>query len=317
LESLRLLAAEPPGTNIEVSPDSVLGKESVWRQRGNEFCITAEWASSEPRGMLFQVKSSKKGGTLHFDLLGGSAGLIQEKKAEIFSQSMARTAYYQLTPQALRQASQLSAQMNRFGEGFPTFLDDINRSSRIAFSELEKEFYSRFPYYEMIILGKTNVPEKRGGADGRFEFIMKDAFKLSFRSVNGEILGSASVSDGVMLSLAYVAICNQPEPPKILLIEEPENGVHYASLQAIVSTLRELTKKKDVQVILTTHSPYLLDLVEPDEVYLFSKDQIGAGQVKRMSDYPEVDEMKKHFNTGEIWTNLLDKDLLGTEGKGR
>lgn len=194
--------------------------------------------------------------------------------------------------------------MKETGEGFPTFLDKIGRGpeGRSVFLLLEKEFYKRFPYYKGLEQPTTTV-----GND-------KDAFCLRFHTVKDEDLSAECVSDGVMLSLAFIALNYTSDPPKILLIEEPENGVHHASLKDIISTLRELSEKKDVQIILTTHSPYLLDLVEPEEVHVFAKNKDGAVHAAKLSDHPEVEDLKKHFMTGEIWTEFDEADIIAKRG---
>jgi hypothetical protein len=220
-------------------------------------------------------------------------------------------SYYQLDPSALRQPSPISQKMKSTGEGFPTFLDDLLRVDRKAFGELERVFYARCPYYSVIEIGKRTITT--ADLDQR-TFSAKDAFVLSFRTVHDELLPADSVSDGVMLTLAYLAIAYAPDPPKILLLEEPENGVHHAALKDIVGTLRELSEKKGVQVILTTHSPYLLDLVEPEDVRVFSKDDDGSVRAVKLSDLPDVEDMKKHFRSGEIWTSFEEAEIVRKAG---
>ena len=136
---------------------------------------------------------------------------------------------------------------------------------------------------------------------------------LMFRTKHGQYLPAHSVSDGVFLSLAFIALTYLSDPAHILLIEEPENGVHHTSLKEIVTTLRNLGKVHSVQVILTTHSPYLLDLVKPEEVRLFRKDTEGAVHAVKMSDLPDVQDMKKHFMTGEIWTGMSEEEIVTGE----
>jgi predicted ATP-dependent endonuclease of OLD family len=93
----------------------------------------------------------------------------------------------------------------------------------------------------------------------------------------------------------------------MLLIEEPETGVHHASLKDIVETLKQLSTEKGVQVILTTHSPYLLDHVEAENVHVFTKDpEEGAVHAKRLSEFEDVADMKSHFMSGEIWSILAE-----------
>jgi len=201
-------------------------------------------------------------------------------------------AYYHLDPEALRRGSQIiTSNESKFnmaidGSGFPTYLEDLLREDRKAFAEMEHLFYERFPHYHLAIQkeGKNNV--------------------ISFTSRNDLKLSPQEVSDGAILYLAFLAICCRPNAPKILMIEEPENGVHFARLKDIMDALKSVAATGKIQIILTTHSPYLLDLVEPKDVRVFSKDGEGAVTAKKLSDYPDVERMKKHFMTGEIWTML-------------
>jgi len=136
---------------------------------------------------------------------------------------------------------------------------------------------------------------------------------LAFEATFGEI-PAESVSDGVILSLAFLALSSFSKPPNTLMVEEPENGVHHSSLKKIVGTLKHLSKDKGVQVIVTTHSPYLLDEVEPEEVRVFAKDDEGAVHATNMASVKDVDDMRKHFMTGEIWTSFSEARLVPKGG---
>ena len=214
-----------------------------------------------------------------------------------YETAIGKTAFYQFEPNALRKPSGLHAVMERTGEGFPTFLDDINRANRLIFGELERHFYARFPYYSNMTIDK-----------GTFEGAQ--AFLLKFHTIHDETLSAEAVSDGVVLSLAFIALSHCPDPPKILLVEEPEASVHHANLKEILGTLRDLSENKGVQVVLTTHSPYLLDLVQPEDVRIFRKGDDGAVNAIRMSDAPDMAELRKHFMTGEIWTVETESELF-------
>jgi len=219
-------------------------------------------------------------------------------------EAIGRISYYAFDADDLRRPTHPSTDkyhMTRTGVGLPAFLEDIVTRDRKAFFALEEAFYARFPDYEQIVMDK----QQHGG---------HVAYALSLRTRHGETLPASSVSDGVMLSLAYVALCYQPEPPNILLIEEPETGVHYGSLREIVGMLKHLSNERHVQVVLTTHSPYLLDCVEPEDVRVFAKDKDGAVHAAKLSDHPEVESLKKHFMTGEIWTEFDEADIVAGQG---
>lgn len=203
--------------------------------------------------------------------------------------------YFMLNPSDLRKKSPMAGtqKISSTGVGFPTFLEDFFREDRRLYFAMEEEFYKSFHHYKSFDVQKS-------GTDNIITFTTKDYIELSVQNI----------SDGTLLYLAYLALAYQPNPPKLFLIEEPENGVHHASLKKIIDVLRVLSEKKGVQIIMTTHSPYLLDLVAPEEVQVFAKDDEGAVHAKKLSDYPEVQRMKKHFMTGEIWTELSEEEIV-------
>lgn len=221
-----------------------------------------------------------------------------------FEAAIGESAYYRMDPKAIRTPSPFVHPMDETGFGLATFLDDMKRVHGKAFAVVENAFCERFRYYRELPIAKAN--------DGK-----QPCFVMTFRPVHGIDLSVKSVSDGVLVSLAFLAIGNHPSPPRILLVEEPENHVHHASLKDIVATLRQLSSEKGVQVILTTHSPYLVQEVEPEDVRVFSKDEEGAVHAVRLSDYPEVKKMQKYFGTGEIWTDLEERDIVAKVGANK
>ncbi|MCY2963883.1 MAG: ATP-binding protein [Planctomycetota bacterium] len=120
-----------------------------------------------------------------------------------------------------------------------------------------------------------------------------------------------SCSEGMLLVLAYLTILNLPKPPRLLLVEEPENGIHPRRLADILTILKELVaEQKECQVILTTHSPYVLDHFQPEEVTLCRKGSDGAICVRRLSESQTVNDQKDIFTLGEIWASEGDEALM-------
>jgi predicted ATPase len=116
---------------------------------------------------------------------------------------------------------------------------------------------------------------------------------------------ASQVSDGVLLVLAYLAILYLPleKRPRVLLVEEPENGVHPKRLREVLGILRELIHEQShTQVVLTTHSPYALDLFSPEEVTLCTMQDNGEVKTTRLSERPIVTSQTDVFTLGEIWT---------------
>jgi len=94
------------------------------------------------------------------------------------------------------------------------------------------------------------------------------------------------VSDGTLRLLAYITAIASTEP-KLVCFEEPENFIHPRLFELLV----EILKKSDKQIILSTHSPYLVDWVEPEDVIIMEKEEKET-VAKRLKG---VDKLKKHL----------------------
>ena len=221
--------------------------------------------------------------------------------SEWHAAAIGRVPYLRFVPDALRKPSPLTQETLRMapnGEGLANYLQDIwgADGGREAFLAMEQEFYRRFPEYKQLVIEKRQV--RQSGQTGP---------AVSFATRHAEKLTADSVSDGAILALGYLAVCYNPVPPRILLVEEPETGIHHSRLKEVIQTLRGLVDGKGVQVIMTTHSPYLLDEAEMNEVHVFEKDAEGAVHAKKLLDYEGAAEISNMFSTGEKWSLLSEK----------
>lgn len=205
--------------------------------------------------------------------------------------------------------------MQPTGFGLPRCLDDILGYDRRRFDQLEAEFLSIFPEFRSIKLEPCpayqsapnfvgrDIPSLQQAEGKRIGFELKEG---------GAVLPASQASDGVLIVLAYLAVMHLPKPPALILIEEPENGIHPKRLQEIVRILRTLIEKNGrTQILMTSHSPYLLDEFLPDEVTLCRKDAHGAVQTRRLSEIEHVRSQLDVFSLGEIWTGEGDDRLAG------
>ncbi|MDY0171103.1 MAG: ATP-binding protein, partial [Thermoguttaceae bacterium] len=197
----------------------------------------------------------------------------------------------------------------------PRCLDDILGYDRRRFDQLEAEFLTIFPEFASIKLEPCpayqsapnfvgrDIPSLQKAEGKRVGFELKES---------GAVLPASQASDGVLIVLAYLAVMHLPKPPALILIEEPENGIHPKRLQEIVRILRTLIEKNGrTQILMTSHSPYLLDEFRPDEVTLCRKDAHGAVQTRRLSQVEHVRSQLNVFSLGEIWTGEGDDRLAG------
>lgn len=107
-------------------------------------------------------------------------------------------------------------------------------------------------------------------------------------------------SDGTLKMLAYLVLLHDPNPPPFIGIEEPENFLHPRLLPDLAEECRAATRR--TQVLATTHSPFFLNALRPEEVRVLWRDKKGYTQVKRAADLPGVNEfVQEGALLGHLW----------------
>jgi len=118
------------------------------------------------------------------------------------------------------------------------------------------------------------------------------------------------MSDGTLKVFAYLLLLNDPTPPPFLCIEEPENGLYHKLLETLAEEFRGHATglKGGSQVFVTTHQPYLVDALSPEEVWVLEKGEDGFSTIRRASDDDVVKNMvAEGLPLGGLWySDYLD-----------
>ena len=98
------------------------------------------------------------------------------------------------------------------------------------------------------------------------------------------------MSDGTLKVFAYLLMLADPVPPPFICIEEPENGLYHKLLDTLAKQFREhvINDKNKSQIFITTHQPYFVDALEPNEVWILEKGADGFSKIRRASEDPIV-----------------------------
>ncbi|MDQ1350580.1 MAG: hypothetical protein QG657_882 [Acidobacteriota bacterium] len=105
-------------------------------------------------------------------------------------------------------------------------------------------------------------------------------------------------SDGTLRLLALTLPAYLPGLTGVYLIEEPENGIHP---RAVETAFQSLSSVYQTQVLLATHSPVILSMVDADKILCFAKTETGETDIVRGSDHPKLREWKGETNLGELF----------------
>ena len=126
----------------------------------------------------------------------------------------------------------------------------------------------------------------------------------------GDPFYAQQMSDGTLKMFAYLLLMEDPDPPPFICIEEPENGLYHKLLEALAQEFRaHATGKKNApQIFVTTHQPYFVDALSPDEVWILEKGPDGYSQVRRVSELAIVRNLvAEGLPLGGLWySDYLD-----------
>jgi predicted ATPase len=118
------------------------------------------------------------------------------------------------------------------------------------------------------------------------------------------------MSDGTLKIFAYLLLMEDPDPPPFICIEEPENGLYHKLLEPLALEFRERAtgKKNAPQIFVTTHQPYFVDALRPEEVWILEKGSDGFSTICRTSELPVVENLvKEGLPLGGLWySDYLD-----------
>lgn len=194
--------------------------------------------------------------------------------AEDLVQSMAQIGVFQFSPTRARQETAPSPrpQLERYGSNLPTTVDLLQRQYPEIWDEILTSMRRIVPNVDQIEVDYTS----------------SKLLGLLFRE-NGmkRPWTSHEVSDGTIQTLALLTAIFEPRS-KFLLLEEPENSVHPWIIRNLVAACRAVEKRK--QIMLTTHSPVLIDAVKPSDVWLVWRDDDGSHLERLVELEPSIEQ---------------------------
>jgi predicted ATPase len=205
---------------------------------------------------------------------------------------------YDFVPTYLSSKISSSSSMDRTGQGIANTLLDILLANRDSFDELQERLTQLVPNIKKIVLPR--------GENQTFSLELVDRYSEHH-------IPASDISDGTLRILAFLTALYQENTPSIICFEEIENGVHPWLLHKMIELLKIVSTEgitgKPVQVLITTHSPVLLNYVEPYQVRAVELDKEGKTQVHKLPvDSVRFQKALEAYDglLGELWfTNVF------------
>jgi len=165
----------------------------------------------------------------------------------------------------------------------------MERENKEQFQKILKDIAEKIP--------GINEITTEGMPDGRLLLKFNDkGFKDPF--------SAQQMSDGTLKVFAYLLLLADPTPPPFICIEEPENGLYHKLLETLAMQFRDYVTegKSKSQIFITTHQPYLVDALKPEEVWILEKGDDGFSKIRRASEYRVVKGLvDEGLPLGSLW----------------
>ncbi|MCW5983555.1 MAG: AAA family ATPase [Bryobacteraceae bacterium] len=201
------------------------------------------------------------------------------------------------TPDAARSLPMAGPQkhLNMHGDNLGNVVQFMEREHKDRFRAILSRIASKIPGIDQIDTKRTD--------DGRLLLRFNDhGFQDPFFA--------QQMSDGTLKMFAYMLLLEDPDPPPFICIEEPENGLYHKLLETLAAEFRSHAtgRKNAPQIFVTTHQPYFVDALRPDETWVLEKGADGFSTIRRASSDPIVQNMvDEGLPLGGLWySDYLD-----------
>jgi predicted ATPase len=175
--------------------------------------------------------------------------------------------------------------LSRTGDNLPNVIQYLKEQHSDRLEQIFSVLRKRIPRLQEVLAEPM--------ADGRLLLQIKDG------PFEQPVLAKFA-SDGTLKMLAYLLVLYDPNPPRFVGIEEPENFLHPRLLPELAEECRNAAAR--TQLLVTTHSPFILDALHAEEVRILYRNEEGYTQAVRAADVQGIPEfLAAGASLGQLW----------------
>lgn len=274
LRGMKLVPTFVDGTTFRFGDASLLGSKGT---------VRAAW------GELGLALQKNAGGSWASTFTRGDEAVSQAVVAEA---GLSPARMLRLDPDFLRQGAPLVTEgtplafQDERGTGLGSLLDAVFARNVRDYLALEDSLKALFPSVAGFRL-YTDAGNRR----------------IGIRLTNGTDVPAEYMSEGMLYFLAF-AVLPYLSPVSVILVEEPENGLHPSRIAEVMRVLRKISET--TQVVLATHSPLVVNELQPEEVTLVTRTPEEGTKFTPISETPNFAKRANAYALGELWLNYAD-----------
>ncbi len=293
------------------------------KQAGNEINMTLSLSSSDSTVRIGIVRWSNEKKTFeqYIDGQYETTYMNNIDAVRFVTSPISPVTIYKPDPNKLIQPGPIGEEIelvNADASNLVNFLDlMLGKYRRTTFNRIEHDLEKCVPEFDEVNLDNVTATDGLKKLHGNGKAFRRLGLT---NSKQGITYWADELSEGTLYFLALLCIINQPNPPKLLLLEEPEKGIHPRRIWEVMKFIFQLAEEKDIQIILTTHNEHVVNAFSssPESIFIFDKDEEGATYVRNLQkDIIEPSHQKSEemgLDKIDFTENLGDNWLYGLIG---
>lgn len=173
------------------------------------------------------------------------------------------------------------------GRNLPAFLYYLKMEYPKTFRRLEKTIQQVAPYIDHLLLEPSRLNKK----EIELRWVEKSDLQSSFSAYQ--------FSDGTLRFIALATVLMQPEPPAVIIIDEPELGLHPQSISKLAALIKSVSVK--TQIIISTQSVNLVDCFEPENIVAVDRSDEEKQSVFKRLESESLKIWLEDYSLGDLW----------------
>jgi predicted ATPase len=189
--------------------------------------------------------------------------------------------------------------LGKRGEDLPAVLDALQGERREHFVAIEDGVRKFIPGLRRIRLHRVRVPTSAQSQAVGHQVVFDFEFAPGVEANHA--------SEGTILLLGLLTVIGvEPGPPTTIMLDDLDRGLHPKAQKQLIEHLRKLLDSRpDLQIIATTHSPYLVEHLKYEEVLAMTQSPIdGRSLISPLAKHPEADRWRDEMSAGEFWSSV-------------
>lgn len=232
-----------------------------------------------------------------------------------FIRAVSSTAVLRFEPKRLAEASysdEAVPSIDMDGSGLAALLGYLKLSHDEVFSEIELALKQVVPAVRRIrveraVVERTAVrtislDEQRHQVSEK-QKLWGYQIVLDMKGAKG--VPASAAGEGTLMALALLTVLKGPARPRLVLLDDIELSLHPAAQAKLIEVLRAIQKSDPaLQIVATSHSPFILNYLDPKEVRMTFLAENGFARCEKLTAHPEFEKWKDLMTPGEFWSTV-------------